>query len=160
MRRYLAISGVTICVAAVAAAAAYAAVKPNAKYTGETSQGKRVDLRTSPTGGSVKGFVITRVLKCAASSGTQKVRGTFRQTSGQMVIKADGSFAGGGKVTPTAGGTIKRGVFSLKGRFGPRGRAARGTYRERVRLGDGTRCDTGKIRYRVSLPGERRALQL
>jgi hypothetical protein len=148
-------SGVAICSLAVTAAVASADPRPNTKYEGVTSQNNEVILRTNATGGGVKSFLIRRSLKC----GTQRVKGDFR-TEGLMAIKADGSFGASAKVTPVSGGTIKRGVFNLKGFFGPRGRVARGTYRERVRLEDGTRCDTGKVRFRVQWPIAPEAKQL
>jgi hypothetical protein len=155
VRAQLAISGVVVAGLTVTAAVASADPRANTKYEGVTSQNQEVILRTNGTGGSVKSFLIRRNLRC----GSQLVKGDFR-TDGLMVIKADGRFGASAKVTPVSGGQIKRGVFNLKGSFGPRGRVAKGTYRERVRLRDDTRCDTGKVRFRVQWPIAPEAKQL
>ena len=144
MRRYLPIAGVVACTAALVAVAS-AAPRADTKYEGNTSQGNDASLRTDGDGSAIRSFTIRRELDC----GTQTVVGTFRQSSGIMVIKPDGRFWGHDLVAPSAGGAIERGQFTIRGRFGPRGGAARGTYRERVRLKNGARCDTGEIRYRV-----------
>jgi hypothetical protein len=131
-------------------AAASAAPQADTKYSGKTSQGKKVSLRTNPTGEGVESFVIRRVFRC----GDETVEGTFRtfrSDGGVMPVKLNGRFYGHAKIDP--GGAIKRGEFTIRGRFGPNGGAARGTYRERVRLKSGTRCDTREIRFRVAAPG-------
>ena len=144
MRRYLVIAGVVACLAALVAVAS-AAPRPDTKYRGNTSQGHNASLRTDADGTAVRSFTIRRSFNCGAGSPT----GTFRQSSGIMVVKPDGRFWGHDQVQPSTGGSIDRGQFTIHGRFGRRGGAVRGTYRERVRLENGTRCDTGEIRYRL-----------
>jgi hypothetical protein len=131
------------------AAAALAAARPSTTYKGKTSQRNDVSLRTNKHGTSVRSFTLRREFDC----GTQTAEGTFRQATGIMVIKPDGRFFGHAPVRPAPGGEIRRGQFTIRGRFGKRGGAARGTYRERVRLKNGGRCDTGEIRYRVKAQG-------
>ena len=131
------------------AAAAFAAARASTTYKGKTSQRNPVSLRTDNDGSAVRSFTIRREFDC----GAQTAEGTFRQDSGKMVIKPDGRFFGHAEVNPAPGGEIRRGQFTIRGRFGERGGAARGTYRERVRLRNGNRCDTGEIRYRVKAQG-------
>ncbi len=145
MRRYLATTGIAGCLAVAVAVAAFAAARPSTTYRGKTSQRNDVSLRTDNDGTAVRSFTIRREFDC----GTQTAEGTFRQRSGKMVIKPDGRFFGHAPVERVPGGEIRRGQFTIRGRFGKRGRVARGTYRERVRLRNGGRCDTGEIRYRV-----------
>ena len=128
-----------------AVAAASAAPLASTTYKGNTSQRLPVSLRTDNDGTAIRSFTIRREFRC----GSETVEGTFRQSSGIMVIKPDRRFWGHDQVKPARGGEIQRGQFTIRGRFGTRGRVVRGTYRERVRLRDGTRCDTGEIRYRV-----------
>jgi hypothetical protein len=134
---------------AVAATMALAAARPNTTYRGTTSQGEKASLRTDDDGTAVRAFTIRRHFDC----GTQTAEGTFRQSSGIMVIKPDGRFFGHAKVKPAPNGEIQRGQFTIRGRFGSRERAAKGTYRERVRLKNGGRCDTGEVRFRVKARG-------
>jgi hypothetical protein len=149
VRRHLAIAGIAGCLIAATAALAFAAVRPNTTYRGNTSQGQKASLRTDEDGTAIRAFTIRREFDC----GTQTAEGTFRQSSGIMVIKPDRRFYGHARVKPSAGGEIARGQFTIRGRFGPRGGVAKGTYRERVRLKEGGRCDTGEIRYRVKARG-------
>ena len=149
MRRYLAIAGVAGCLVAAVAAVALAAARPHTTYKGRTSQGGDASLRTDKDGTAVRSFTIHRKFDC----GTQTAEGTFRQSAGIMVIKPDRRFFGHAPVSPVPGGDIKRGQFTIRGRFGERAGAARGTYRERVRLKNGGRCDTGEVRYRVKAHG-------
>jgi hypothetical protein len=148
VRRYLAIAGVVSC-AFVAIAAVALAARPHTVYKGRTSQNGLARLRTDIDGTAVKAFTIERKFDC----GTQTAEGVFRQSSGIMVIKPDRHFFGHAPVQPVPGGDIKRGQFTIRGRFGKRGGAARGTYRERVRLKNGSRCDTGEVRFRVEDKG-------
>ena len=151
MTSHRAITILAVCLTFAAVAVASAAPQPDTRYAGNTSQGKKASLRTTPTGGGVEQFVIRRVFRCAVEDGEETVSGVFRQSSGVLAVADNGTFRGSSKVRPTR--QIKRGVFTLAGRFGPRGRVARGTYRERVRLRSGTRCDTGKVRFRLRAPG-------
>ena len=124
---------------------ASAAPRPATKYTGNTSQGNNASLRTDADGTAIRSFTIRREFECGAGTAS----GTFRQSSGIMVIKPTGRFWGHDKVRPSAGGSIKRGEFTIRGKFGSKGGVVTGTYRERVRLDNGSRCDTGEIRYRL-----------
>jgi hypothetical protein len=144
MRRDLATAGLAACLGLTAVAVATAAPQPDTKYSGGTSQGFFVSLKTSESGGAVSKFTITRRFDC----GAENVSGTFRQSGGRMLIKENGKFFGHAEVA--TGGAIKSGVFTIRGDFGPNGGAARGTYRERVRLKNGARCDTGEVRFRVA----------
>jgi hypothetical protein len=134
---------------AVAAAMAFAAARPNTTYRGKTSQGEKVSLRTDRDGSAVRGFTIRRQFDC----GTQTAEGIFVQSSGKMVIKPDRRFFGHADVNPAPGGEIERGQFTIRGRFGSGERVVKGTYRERVRLKNGGRCDTGELRFRVKARG-------
>jgi hypothetical protein len=148
LRRYLAIAGV-VAAFAVLITAAVAAPKPATKYTGNTSQGNNASLRTDGDGTAIRSFTIRREFDC----GTSTAAGTFRQSSGIMVIKPTGRFWGHDNVQPSSGGSIQRGEFTIRGKFGKNGNVVRGTYRERVRLKNGSRCDTGEIRYRLKAQG-------
>ena len=140
----LVIAGAVTSVAMLAAVAS-AAPKADTTYRGNTSQHRSASLRTDDDGTAVKGFTITRKFDCGSSS----VAGTFQQSGGIMVIKPTGRFWGHDQVKREAGGSIARGQFTIHGRFGPSGNVVEGTYRERVRLKNGTRCDTGEIRFRL-----------
>jgi len=144
VRRYLAIAGAAACLASLVAVAS-AAPRADTKYAGSTSQGNRASLWTDADGTAVRAFSIRREFKC----GAQTAAGVFRQSSGIMVVRPTGRFWGHDDVRPSRGGEISRGEFTIRGKFGRRGNVVRGTYRERVRLKDGSRCDTGVIRYRV-----------
>jgi hypothetical protein len=148
LRRYLALAGVAASFA-IAVTAAFADPKPATKYVGNTSQDYDASLRTDRDGTAIRSFTIRREFDC----GTETAVGTFRQSSGIMVIKPTGRFWGHDKVKATAQGSIRRGEFTIRGKFGSKGNVVRGTYRERVRLKNGSRCDTGEIRYRVKSQG-------
>ena len=137
-------TGLALCIAAAAVAVASAAPEAGTKYSGNTSQGFRASFWTTEAANGLRSFRIRRRFRC----GQQTVVGTFRLSEGGMAIREDGRYYGQAKVEP--GGEINRGVFTIRGRFGPRGKAARGTYRERVRVDSGARCDTGTVRYRVA----------
>ena len=147
MRRHLATTGLAACLVVTAVAVATAAPQANTKYKGTTSQGNNVNLRTNASADGVASFVIRRKFQCGDETVVGTFR-TFRDDGGLMPIKENGRFFGHAAVDP--GGAIERGKFTIRGRFGPNGGAARGTYRERVRLNSGTRCDTGEIRFRVA----------
>jgi len=144
LRRYLALAGV-VASFTVLVTAAFADPKPATKYTGNTSQGNNASLRTDRDGTAIRSFTFRRQFDC----GTETATGTFRQSSGIMVIKPTGRYWGHDKVKPSAGGSIQRGEFTIRGKFGAKGNVVRGTYRERVRLKNGSRCDTGEVRYRL-----------
>ena len=134
-----------MCIAATAVAVAAAAPEPDTKYTGSTSQGFKTSIRTNAAGNGLNAFTIRRRFSCG---GNQTVVGTFRQAGGAMAIREGGRFYA--HATLDRGGAIRRGVFTIRGRFGPGGKTARGTYRERVKVDSGARCDTGTIRFRIS----------
>lgn len=133
---------------AIGAALALAAARPDTTYRGNTSQGHKASLRTDDDGTAVRRFTLRREFDC----GSQTAEGTFVSV-GKMVIKPDRRFFGHAPVKPVRGGAISRGQFTIRGRFGPSGGVAKGTYRERVRLRNGGRCDTGELRYRVKAAG-------
>jgi hypothetical protein len=145
VRRYLI---TLVSLAAVSAATvAWAEPPPSTTFKGKTSQKRQVSVRTSADGTKLRNFRITREFDCGA--GTEPIVGTFRQSGGMIVVNARSRFRARGKVKGVRGGTIRSGRFRFKGRFGPRGRVARGVYRERVELDDGTECGTGRVRFRV-----------
>jgi hypothetical protein len=130
-----------------AATAAWAAPLPSTTFEGKTSQRMKVSMRTSADGLKLRNFKITREFDCGA--GTEPVAGTFRQSGGEILVNANGGFRGRGKVQGVNGGKIRSGQFRFKGSFGARGRVAKGAYRERVELDDGTECGTGRVTFRV-----------
>ena len=124
---------------------AIAAPEADTKYTGNTSQGFTASIRTNATGNGLHSFIIRRRFSCR---GNQTVVGTFRQSSGAMRVREGGRFYAHARLQ--RGGAIRRGVFTIRGRFGPGGKTARGTYRERMKVESGARCDTGTIRFQIS----------
>ena len=121
--------------------------RPDTTYKGTTSQGNNAKLRTNAAADGITSFLIRREFDCGDETIVGTFR-TFRAEGGLMPIKETGKFFGHAKVQ--AGGAIARGQFTIRGKFGTKGGAARGTYRERVRLKSGTRCDTGEVRFRVA----------
>ena len=137
-----------MCIAATAVAVAVASPEPSTKFAGKTSQGFSASIWTNAAGNGLHSFTIRRSFRCA---GNETIEGTFQLTSGAMALREGDRFYAHAKVK--RGGKIRRGVFTIRGRFGTRGKAARGTYRERVRVKSGARCDTGTIRFLIRARG-------
>ena len=69
---------------------------------------------------------------------------------GRLWMTADGRFRGTIRTRGVKGSLVRRGIFTISGRAVD-DRSARGVFRERLRLRDGSRCDSGRIRFTIPL---------
>jgi hypothetical protein len=119
-------------------------------YRGKTSQqDRRVRFRVTGDGAQVVGFRIGRDFACRKGRNFSGRTGRFEQVSLVLKIRSDGRFSGSAKVHGGRGSEIRRGRVRVRGSFSSGGSHGRGAFRERSKLRDGTRCDSGRVRFRV-----------
>ena len=138
-----------IAVATLALAPAAHAAKPKkgADYTGETSQGEVVSFGISANGKRVVELATSLVYTCTGDHDGQ---------SGSFVLDAikvtGGRFKAEQELHPTSEtSVVQGGVGTATGTFKRRGRRATGTIRSRITLAGGETCDSGKVRFAVTL---------
>jgi hypothetical protein len=132
---------------ALAPAAHAAKPKKGADYTGETSQGEVVSFAISANG--------KRVVELATSL-TYKCTGEHDGQAGSFVLDTikvkGGRFSAEQELHPTSEGSVVEGGFgTATGTFKRRGKRATGTIRSRISLTGGETCDSGKVRFAVTL---------
>ena len=138
---------VAVAALALAPAAHAATPKKGADYTGETSQGELVSFGISSSGKKVVELATSLVYKCTGEHDGQ---------SGSFVLDTinvkRGRFKAEQELHPTsATSVVQGGVGTATGTFKRRGRRATGTIRSRLTLSSGETCDSGKVRFAVSL---------
>jgi opacity protein-like surface antigen len=152
MRRLVLLLVSVAAVAALVVASSATGVNPRAGhlYRGKTSQqDRRVRFKVTGDGARVVGFRIGRDFACRKRQNFSGRTGTFQQVSLQLNVRADGRFSGSAKVHGGRGSEIRRGRVRVRGSFSSGGSHGRGAFRERSKLRDGTRCDSGRVRFRV-----------
>jgi hypothetical protein len=132
---------------ALAPAAHAATPKKGADYTGETSQGEVISFGVSSSG--------KRVVDLATSL-TYRCTGEFDGEAGSFVLDTikvkGGRFTAEQELHPTsATSVVQGGLGTATGTFKRRGNRATGTIRSRISLNGGETCDSGKVRFVVSL---------
>jgi hypothetical protein len=138
---------VAVATLALAPAAHAATPKKGADYAGETSQGEVVSFGVSSNG--------KRVVELATSM-TYKCTGEHDGQAGSFVLDTirvkGGRFSAEQELHPTSEtSVVQGGTGTATGTFKRRGRRATGTIRSRITLLSGETCDSGKVRFAVSL---------
>jgi hypothetical protein len=132
---------------ALAPAADAATPKAGADYTGETSQGEIVSFAVSSSGKRVVELATSLVYRCSGEHDGQA--GSFVLDT--IKVKS-GRFESEQELHPTSEtSVVQGGVGTATGTFKRRGRRATGTIRSRLTLSSGETCDSGKVRFAVSL---------
>ena len=134
----------TVLVALVCAAPAEAHT-----YAGKTARGGQITLRVGADSATVILLSAERELACR-KAGIRSIRtGAFRQ-SRPFARRSRGRFRGSIRTRGPSGSLVRRGRFAI--RFVIRGDSVvAGVLRERLRLRDGTRCTSGRVRFRIPL---------
>ena len=132
---------------ALAPAAGAATPKAGADYSGETSQGEMVSFGVSSNGKRVVELATSLVYECTGEHDGQ---------SGSFVLDEikvrKGRFRSEQKLHPTSEtSVVQGGVGTATGTFKRRGRRATGTIRSKLTLNSGETCDSGKVRFAVTL---------
>lgn len=132
---------------ALAPAAHAATPKKGADYTGETSQGQLLSFGVSSNGKRVLELATSLVYKCT---------GEYDGESGSFVLDTikvkGGRFTAQQELHPTSEtSVVQGGVGTATGTFKRRGRRATGTIRSKITLSSGETCDSGKVRFAVTL---------
>ena len=132
---------------ALAPAAGAATPKKGAYYVGETTQGEAISFGVSSNGKRVIDLATALTYKCTAENDGG---------SGSFVLDTikvkGGSFDAEQELHPTsATSVVQGGVGTAKATFKRRGKRATGTVRSRITLNTGETCDSGRVRFAVSL---------
>jgi hypothetical protein len=132
---------------ALAPAAHAATPTKGADYTGETSQGEAISFGISKSG--------KRVLDLATGL-TYRCTGEHDGQAGSFVLDTikvrGGRFSAEQELHPTSeSSVVQGGVGTATGTFKRRGRRATGTIRSRIALNGGETCDSGKVKFAVTL---------
>ncbi|MFN2616048.1 MAG: hypothetical protein ABR581_02865 [Thermoleophilaceae bacterium] len=148
--RLAAVLAVPAC-ALLAVAASGGVPRPGAHYAGASSQGGTVRFSIARHEARLRRFRIRREFRCRRGTLRSSLTGTLRLA--RTPIRLDGSqfHAHHVRIQGVTGSTIRRGLVCLVGRFSRRARVARGRFRERARLRDGSRCVTGLVRFKARL---------
>jgi hypothetical protein len=138
---------VAVATLALAPAAHAASPKKGADYTGQTAQGEVVSFSVSKSGKRVVELATSLTYKCSGEHDgqagsfvldTMKVKGGAFSAQQELHGTTEASVVQGG--TGRATGTFKR-----------KGRRATGTIRSQITLNTGETCDSGKIKFAVTL---------
>jgi hypothetical protein len=118
------------------------------RYAGQTSQDLDLSFRTS---GEHEGRRIVRLqvsfeLTCRRGTLTSVRRAKFRQSGSFFRVSRSGRFKGSLKVKGDHAYEVRGGRVSLAGHFITR-RRVEGRVRERLRLAEGLRCNSGAVRF-------------
>ncbi len=118
-----------------------------ADYTGETSQGEAVSFGVSSDG--------KRVVELATAL-TYRCTGEHDGQSGSFVLDTikvkKGRFKSEQELHPTSEtSVVQGGTGTATGTFKRRGRRATGTIRSKLTLNTGETCDSGRVRFAVTL---------
>ena len=132
---------------ALAPAAHAATPKKGADYTGETSQGELLSFGVSSNGKRVVELATSLVYRCTGEHDGESgsfVLDTIKVTGGRFTAEQE--------LHPTSEtSVVQGGVGTATGTFKRRGRRATGTIRSRIALSSGETCDSGKVRFAVTL---------
>ena len=118
-------------------------------YGGTTAKQARMSLRVAADSSRVVALSTERELACRKGRIRSFRTGVFRQA--RTFVRRSGRFLRGSiRTRGPRGSLVRRGRFAI--RLIVRGESvAIGVFRERVRLRDGTRCTSGRVRFRLPL---------
>ena len=133
----------------VAAALVGASTAGAHSYGGRTADDGRISFRLSPSENSFIRLLAERELACRKGTVRSFRLGAYRQRRVFVRVGSNGAFRGSVRTRGPRGSLVRLGRFTIKGRILTD--SARGVFRERVRLRDGTRCDSGRIRFAIPL---------
>lgn len=155
MRRWHLVLATALASVSLAAAVVAMASPPRggARYTGETSQDRKVSFRVTPEGDLVKRFVIARDLVCRRGTRRTGVTGHFTQLGVRIEVSRKGRFHAEPRVEGRGQSRIRSGRVCVRGAFHQKGRVMRGRYREVVRLRDGSLCRSGLVSFLARVRG-------
>ena len=118
-------------------------------YGGQTSQELTMVLKVSRNGRLVSRIQLTRELECVRGRARSVRRG--RLVAQRFSVNRGGVFRGRTLVTPGPDADFRGGRFTINGRFVAGGRRVRGVFREKLTLLDGSACDSGHVRFSLTL---------
>jgi hypothetical protein len=134
---------------AAVAALAFAGGAQAHTYGGQSAKDGRIDFRIGADSSTVVSLDAVRALSCRKGRIRSFRTGAFRQ-SRPFVRRTKGRFKGSIHTRGPSGSLVRRGRFSIRFRVRA-GFLAVGVFRERLRLRDGTRCTSGRVRFHVPL---------
>lgn len=143
-------AGIAAVLAAGAVCAFGAAPGMAHTYGGKTAKGGDISFRVSPGETHFIKLRAERELRCRKGRVRSFRPGVFRQRTVFVRVAPDGTFRGSVRVHGPRGSLVRRGRFSIRGRTVNELRA-KGFFRERHRLKDGTRCDSRRVRFSIPL---------
>jgi hypothetical protein len=132
---------------ALAPAASAAAPQKGAGYMGKTSQGETIAFDVSKTGKRVLGLETALTYTCDGEHDGQ---------SGSFVLDDIKLKSGAFRSEQTLRGTssesiVQSGFGTVKGTFKRKGNKASGSLRSTLQLNSGETCDSGKVKFSVSI---------
>ena len=119
-------------------------------YEGRTADDGRIAFRLSPAESSFLRLFAERELACRKGKVRSFRLGAYRQRKVFVRVASSRAFRGSVRTKGPRGSLVRLGRFTIKGRLVNEA-TAKGVFRERVRLRDGTRCDSGRIRFEIPL---------
>jgi hypothetical protein len=125
-----------------------AAPTKRARYAGKTRQDLPVSFRVSRSGKKLVRFRVTLEVECSGGDVTSVRQVRFRQATDFIQVNRDDTFSGDTRIRGDRGDEVRGGRLAVNGRFVSR-RRARGSLHERLRVADGLRCDSGRVRFTV-----------
>lgn len=134
----------------VAAALVGASAAGGHSYDGRTADDGRISFRLSPSESSFVRLLAERELACRKGKVRSFRVGAYRQRRVFVRVNSNGAFHGSVRTRGPRGSLVRLGRFTIKGRTVNEA-SAKGVFRERVRLRDGTRCDSGRVRFEIPL---------
>jgi hypothetical protein len=138
-------AGLAVALAALACAAPAGAHT----YGGKTVRDGQISFRIGADSSTVVLLSAERELTCRRGRVKSFRSGTFRQAR-RFVRRRGRLFRGSIRTRGPRGSLVRRGRFAI--RFVVRSEVvAAGVFRERLRLKDGTRCTSGRVRFRLPL---------
>jgi hypothetical protein len=140
----------TLLAAMLVAGALWAGSAAAHTYGGRTAEDGRISFRFSPDESRIIQLFAERELSCRKGRVRSVRQGAFRQKRTFARVSGDGRFRGTIRTRGVKGSLVRRGIFTISG-LAVDERFARGVFRERLRLRDGSRCDSGRVRFRIPL---------
>jgi hypothetical protein len=137
----------TAAVLALVPAASAATPRKGAGYMGKTSQGETIAFDVSKTGKRVLGLETALTYTCDGEHDGQ---------SGSFVLDDIKLKSGAFRSEQTLRGTssesiVQSGFGTVKGTFKRKGNKASGSLRSTLQLNSGETCDSGKVKFSVSI---------
>jgi hypothetical protein len=138
----------TAALLALAPAASAALPVKGAGYMGKTSQGETIAFDVSKSGKRVLGLETALTYTCDGDHNGQS--GSF--VLDDVKVKTAGAFKSDQTLRGTSSeSVVQGGVGTVKGTFKRKGKKATGSIRSTLQLNTGETCDSGKVKFSVSL---------